>query len=254
MTSLLSLYNAGMLPRFHVPDGLAPGATVELPADAAHHATRVLRLGDGDPVMLFDGRGGEWFARLARSGPVVKAVLERFEDEDRAPQVRFTLVQGLPDAADKMDWIIQKATELGVAAIQPVAAKRSVVKLSGERMERRCRHWQQVAVSACEQCGMNRVPAVAPLLDLPQYLGLAASHNDTRLFLAPGAERTLQSLPRPEGAVTLLIGPEGGFEEGEARAIAAAGFMPVSLGPRVLRTETAGIAAMSAMLALWGDF
>jgi 16S rRNA (uracil1498-N3)-methyltransferase len=242
-----------MLPRFHVPDGLAPGATVELPPEAAHHAMRVLRLGDGDPVIVFDGRGGEWFARLARSGPSLRAVLETFEPADRAPPLRLTLVQSLP-AADKMDWIVQKATELGVAAIRPVAAKRSVVRLSGERMERRCRHWQQVAISACEQCGLNRIPVVAPLLDLPQYLGMEAPHNDVRLFLAPGAERNLKELARPEGAATLLIGPEGGFEEGEARAIAAAGFKPVSLGPRVLRTETAGIAAMSAMLALWGDF
>ncbi|HEX8962089.1 MAG TPA: 16S rRNA (uracil(1498)-N(3))-methyltransferase [Rhodocyclaceae bacterium] len=242
-----------MLPRFHVPDGLAPGATIELPADAAHHATRVLRLGEGDPVTVFDGRGGEWFARLARSGPAVKAVLEGFHAEDRTPPLRITLVQGLPNAADKMDWIVQKATELGVAAIQPVAARRSVVKLSGDRMERRCRHWQQVAVAACEQCGLNRVPAVAPLLDLAHYLG-AAPHDDVRLFLAPGAEHRLQGLARPEAAATLLVGPEGGFEEGEARAIAAAGFLPVSLGPRVLRTETAGIAAMSAMLAWWGDF
>ncbi len=236
-----------------MPDGLAPGATVELPAEAAHHAMRVLRLNEGDPVMLFDGRGGEWFARLVRSGPAVRAVLETFTPADRAPALAVTLVQALP-AADKMDWIVQKATELGVAAIQPVAAKRSVVRLSGERMERRGRHWQQIAVAACEQCGMNRVPAMAPLLDLPQYLATTAPHNDIRLFLAPDAERSLKDMSPPQGAATLLIGPEGGFEEGEARAIAAAGFVPVSLGPRVLRTETAGIAAISAMLALWGDF
>jgi 16S rRNA (uracil1498-N3)-methyltransferase len=242
-----------MLPRFHVPDGLAPGATVELPAEAAHHAIRVLRLGDGDPVILFDGRGGEWFARLVRSGPAMRAMLETFDAADWAPPLGITLVQALP-AADKMDWIVQKATELGVATIQPVAARRSVVKLSGERMERRCRHWQQIAVAACEQCGMNRIPVVAPLLDLPQYLGMTAPHNDIRLLMAPGAERRLLEMVRPEGGATLLIGPEGGFEEGEARAIAAAGFEPVSLGPRVLRTETAGIAAISAMLALWGDF
>ena len=242
-----------MLPRFHVPDGLAPGATVELPAEAAHHAMRVLRLNEGDPVTLFDGRGGEWFARLVRSGPSMRAALETFAPADHAPPLAITLVQALP-AADKMDWIVQKATELGVAAIQPVAAKRSVIRLSGERMERRCRHWQQIAIAACEQCGMNRIPVVAQLLDLPQYLAMTAPHNDVRLFLAPGAERGLRDIAKPEGTATLLIGPEGGFEEGEARAIAAAGFTPVSLGPRVLRTETAGIAAISAMLALWGDF
>jgi 16S rRNA (uracil1498-N3)-methyltransferase len=214
---------------------------------------RVLRLDEGDRVILFDGRGGEWFARLLRSGPSLRASLQEFTPADRASPIPITLVQGLP-AADKMDWIVQKATELGVAAVQPVAVKRSVIKLSGERMERRCRHWQQVAVAACEQCGLNRVPAVAPLLDLPQYLGLAAAQNDRRLFLAPGAESGLREMERPAGPTTLLVGPEGGFEEGEARAILAAGFTPVSLGPRVLRTETAGIAAISAMLALWGDF
>ncbi len=242
-----------MLPRFHVTQGLAPGATVELPAEAAHHAMRVLRLGDGDRVTLFDGRGGEWCAQLVRSGPSLRATLQDFTPADRAPPLSITLAQGLP-AADKMDWIVQKATELGVAAMQPVAAKRSVVRLSGERMERRCRHWQQVAVAACEQCGLNRVPAVASLLALPQYLGLTAPPHDLPLFLAPEAERSLSGMAKPAGAATLLVGPEGGFEEGEMRAILAAGFQSVSLGPRVLRTETAGIAAISAMLALWGDF
>ncbi len=242
-----------MLPRFHVPQGVAPGATIELPAEAAHHAVRVLRLGEGEPITLFDGQGGEWFARLVRSGSAMNARIEGFVDEDRAPPLRVTLAQGLPNAADKMDWIVQKMTELGVAAIQPVAARRSVIKLSGERMERRRSHWQQIAISACEQCGLNRLPAVAPLLDLPHYLGSAAT-DDVRLFLAPGAERRLKDLPRPTGGITLLAGPEGGFEDGEVRAIEAAGFTPVSLGPRVLRTETAGIAAISAMLALWGDF
>lgn len=242
-----------MLPRFHVPEGLAPGATVDLPDEAAHHAARVLRLGDGDPVILFDGRGGEWFARLQRAGNAMRAALESFAAEDRAAALGITLVQALP-AADKMDWIVQKATELGVAAIQPVAARRSVVRLSGERMERRGRHWQQVAVAACEQCGLNRVPTVAPLLDLPQYLGMPAPDNDTRLFLSPEAAGRLADMAPPPGPLILLVGPEGGFEEGEVRAIAAAGFRPMRLGPRVLRTETAGIAAISAMLALWGDF
>ncbi|MDD5250129.1 MAG: 16S rRNA (uracil(1498)-N(3))-methyltransferase [Rhodocyclaceae bacterium] len=242
-----------MLPRFLVPAGLAPGATVDLPTEAAHHALRVLRLDDGDAVTLFDGRGGEWFARLVRSGPSLRAVLAAFDADDRAPPLAVTLVQGLP-AADKMDWIVQKATELGVTAIRPVAAKRSVVKLSGERMERRIHHWQQVAVAACEQCGLNRLPTVAPLLDLPQYLGLAAPQNGLRLWLAPGAAHGLREMTKPAGPVTLLIGPEGGFEEGEARAIQAAGFAPLSLGPRVLRTETAGVAALAAMMAWWGDF
>lgn len=242
-----------MLPRFFVPDGLAPGASVDLPAEAAHHAVRVLRLGEGDAVTLFDGRGGEWRARLLRAGPAVRAALEEFDAQDREPPLRVTLAQGLP-AADKMDWVVQKCAELGVAAIVPVTMRRSVVRLSGERMARRIHHWQQVAVAACEQCGRNRVPTVAPLLDLPQYLALAAQENDDRFVLAPGAESGLRELARPAGAVTLLVGPEGGFEDGELHAARAAGFAPLALGPRVLRTETAGSAALAAMMALWGDF
>lgn len=242
-----------MLPRFFIPSALAPGATVDLPAEAAHHAVRVLRLGDGDEVVLFDGRGGSWRARLLRAGPAVRAVLADHDEADREPALRVTLVQGLP-AADKMDWVVQKCTELGVAAIRPVAARRSVVRLSGERMEKRVRHWQQVAVAACEQCGRNRVPEVAPLLDLPQYLAAAPQQNEHRFVLAPGGVESLRAVGGLAGPVTLLVGPEGGFEEGEMRAALAAGFAPLTLGPRVLRTETAGAAALAAMMALWGDF
>jgi 16S rRNA (uracil1498-N3)-methyltransferase len=243
-----------MLPRFFVPEGLAPGATVELPAEAAHHALKVLRLDEGDGMRLFDGRGGEWFARLHKAGRAARAVLESFDAEDRQPPLAVTLVQCLPSAADKMDWVVQKSVELGVAEIRPVIARRSVVRLSGERMERRVQHWRNVAVAACEQCGRNRVPEVARLLDLPQSLGEAAEDNELRLILAPGAEAGLGAIGRPDGPVRLLVGPEGGFEDGELAAARAAGYRPVALGPRVLRTETAGAAAIAAMMALWGDF
>jgi 16S rRNA (uracil1498-N3)-methyltransferase len=242
-----------MIPRFHCPFPLAPGATVDLPPEAAHHATKVLRMSDGDGVILFDGRGGEWFGSLRRVGRTMAVALESFDDTDREPPLSITLAQGLP-AADKMDWIMQKAVELGVARIAPVACRRSVIRLSGERMERRVAHWQAVAIAACEQCRRNRVPEVASLVDLPQFLGECAGDNGQRLVLAPEAGTRLAALPKPSGALTLLIGPEGGFEEGELAAAAAAGFRPVSLGPRVLRTETAGLAALAAMMALWGDF
>lgn len=242
-----------MAPRFHCPFPLAPGATVDLPPEAAHHATKVLRMDEGDEVVLFDGRGGEWTGRLRRVGKAMAVALESFDDADREPPVSITLAQGLP-AADKMDWIAQKSVELGVARIVPVACRRSVIRLSGERMERRVAHWQAVAVAACEQCRRNRVPEVAPLVDLPQFLGNAAGENGVRLILAPEAETRLAALPKPAGPVTLLIGPEGGFEDGELAAAASAGFRAVSLGPRVLRTETAGLAALAAMMALWGDF
>ena len=242
-----------MQPRFHCPFPLAPGAVVDLPDEAAHHAMKVLRLVEGDPVVLFDGRGGQWRARLAPAGKRARAVLEEFDDGEREAPVSITLAQGLP-AADKMDLIVQKGVELGVSRFVPLAARRSVVRLSGERMERRVAHWQAVAVSACEQCGRNRVPTVAPLLDLPQFLGTGLKDNGIRLLLSPTATVCLSHLPRPTGPVTLLVGPEGGFEEGELLAAAAAGYQPVALGPRVLRTETAGMAAVAAMLALWGDF
>jgi 16S rRNA (uracil1498-N3)-methyltransferase len=242
-----------MIARFHCPFPLAPGARVELPAEAAHHAVRVLRLGPGDPVVLFDGRGGEWRARLERAGKAVLGILEEFTAVDRESPLAVTLAQALP-AADKMDWIVQKGVELGVSAVRPLVARRSVVRLSGERMERRVAHWQAVAVAACEQCGRNRLPEVASLADLAHYLGEAPAAGELRLVLAPDGEPRLSELPRPAGPVTLLVGPEGGFEEGELAAIRWAGFLPVRLGARVLRTETAGLAALAAMQALWGDY
>lgn len=243
-----------MITRIHCPQGLAPGASVALPAVAAHHVARVLRLREGDPLVLFDGRGGEWTAAIAHiRKDEVHAALGSFDGADREPPLDVTLVQAVP-AADKMDWIVQKCTELGVAAIRPVAAKRSVIRLSGERMERRVRHWCGVAVAACEQCGRNRVPAVAPIVDLPQYLASLPEDNGMRLLLAPEAGRRVAELRPPAGPVTLLAGPEGGFDGDELLAAASVGFQAVTLGPRVLRTETAGLAAVAAMMALWGDF
>jgi 16S rRNA (uracil1498-N3)-methyltransferase len=242
-----------MIPRFYCPQPLAPGATVDLPPEAAHHATKVLRMNEGEGVILFDGRGGEWFGRLRRVGKTMAVALESFDGADRESPLLITLAQGLP-AADKMDWIMQKAVELGVAVIRPVTCRRSVIRLSGERMERRVAHWQAVAIAACEQCRRNVVPKVAPLVDLPQFLGASAGDNGLRLILAPEAGVRLAALPRPAGPVMLLVGPEGGFEDGELAAAATAGFQAVSLGPRVLRTETAGLAALAAMMALWGDF
>lgn len=242
-----------MIPRFFCPFPLHPGATVELAADAAHHALKVLRVGAGDTAILFDGRGGQWRATLNPAGKGLRATLEEFDDADCESPLALTLVQGLP-SGDKMDLVVQKAVEMGVRRIQPVAAKRSVVKLSGERAERRVEHWRNIAIAACEQSGRNRVPAVAPILDLPQYLGIAAQENALRFVCAPGVAVRLRDLPAPEGPVSLLVGPEGGLEEGELLAARAAGFRAVALGPRVLRTETAGLGAVAAMMALWGDW
>ena len=221
--------------------------------EAAHHALRVLRLRRGDEVILFDGSGGEWPGRLCGEGRGLQVELGEWRSVEREAALAVTLAQALP-GADKMDWVVQKAVELGVARIQPLAAQRSVVRLAGERAEKRRAHWQQVTIAACEQCGRNRMPLLAPLLPLPDYLVQAGEPGGLRLLLAPQGGRQLSALPRPTGPVTLLVGPEGGFDEGEEQAARLAGFQPVTLGPRVLRAETAGLAAIAAAMALWGDF
>lgn len=241
-----------MPPRFYCPTPLNPGAVIDLPEQVAHHAVRVLRMKEGDELVLFDGNGGDWTARIVRLKPVPQVTLETFDPRDAESPLLITLVQGLP-SGDKMDWVVQKAVELGVACIQPVAAKRSVVRLSGEKAEKRARHWLSVAESAAEQCGRTRVPAVADVLDLPQYLAKPRLDNELRLILAPGAEVRLRDMPMPSGPVTLMVGPEGGFEDAELQMAITAGFKPMGLGPRVLRTETAGLAAIAAVMALWGD-
>jgi len=243
-----------MIPRFHCPLPLAPGALVALPQKAAHHALKALRMKNGDPLVLFDGNGGEWRATLkVGAGRTAYALLGEFSAIERESPLSLTLAQGLP-AGDKMDWIVEKCVELGVAAIQPIAARRSVMRLSAERMARRVAHWNAIAVAACEQCGRNRVPVIAEVLDLPQYLAQAAGQNAFRLLLSPQHGGSLQSLARPATPVIAFIGPEGGWDEEEVKAMRVAGCVALRLGPRVLRTETAGAALLAAMQAVWGDF
>lgn len=242
-----------MIPRFHCPFPLAPGAHVELPEQAAHHAMKVLRMQAGDNVILFDGRGGEWLAEIVGAGRTARAALREFIDRDCESPLEITLVQALP-SGDKMDWVVEKCVELGVTTLQPVAAKRSVIRLSAERMARRVAHWNGIASAACEQCGRNRVPIVAPVLDLPQYLATARAQNARRLLLAPEGNTSLHALGKPQEPVIIMVGPEGGWEEGEMQAAQVAGFQALKLGPRVLRTETAGAAVLAALQAVWGDF
>ncbi|MCX8145146.1 MAG: 16S rRNA (uracil(1498)-N(3))-methyltransferase [Azovibrio sp.] len=241
-------------PRFFCAEPLSPGTRFELPEAVARHATRVLRLPAGARITLFDGRGGEYPAQIIDISPArVSVSVQARQDVERESPLRLTLVQAL-QAADKMDYTIQKAVELGVSAIQPVASRRSVVKLAGERQHKREAHWQAVAIAACEQCGRNRVPPVAPVAPLDRWLaGAGPALAGLKLMLAPGAEHSLERLS-PATQVTLLVGAEGGLEPGEAQAAAAQGFIPVRLGPRILRTETAGLAALAAIQTLWGDF
>lgn len=240
------------LPRFYCREALAPGAHVELPEPVARHAVRVLRLPPGAPMVLFDGRGGEYPAHIERiERDRVFAELAEWREVERESPLAVTLVQSL-QAGDKMDFTIQKAVELGVRDIVPVESRRSVLKLAGERAAKRGAHWQGVAAAACEQCGRNQVPLVAPLERLDHWLARPAGHA-LRLMLAPDASQSLTDLP-PASSVQLLIGAEGGLDPQEVTAARHAGFQAVRLGPRVLRTETAGLAALAALQALWGDF
>ena len=242
-----------MPPRLFCPEPLAAGQVVALPNQAAHHAGRVLRLAIGDEVVLFDGRGGEHAGRITALGREVRVVLVRHDAVEREAPLRITLAQALV-ANEKMDWVVQKAVELGVAAIVPLATERSVVRLAGDRAARRVEHLRQVAVAACEQCGRNRVPPVAELARLPDFLAAQAASAAVRLTFDPGAGQRLSTLDLAGREVLLLIGPEGGLSGNETAAAQAAGFLPVALGPRVLRTETAGLAGIAAILARWGDF
>lgn len=237
-------------PRLYVEAGLAEGSRTELSAEASHHAARVLRLREGEPLVLFDGRGGEYEARIAALGKkrVVVEVGAHRAVERESP-LALTLVQGL-SSRERMDFTVQKAVELGVAAIQPVAAERSVAQLSGERAEARRRHWQRIAIAACEQCGRNRIPEVRPALALARY---AAPRQALKVLLAPESPGRLRDLPCAT-SIVLAVGPEAGWSETDSRLLAAADFLPVRLGPRTLRTETAALAALAALSALRGDY
>lgn len=249
------MQNSKSLTRLYFPGEIAAHGRCVLAPEQAHHVVRVLRLKAGDSVILFDGRGGEYAAvitALAKAG-VTLNVAER-AGVDRESPLAVTLAQAI-SSADRMDYTIQKAVELGVMRIQPLESSRSIVRLDPVRAAKRGAHWQAVAVAACEQCGRNRVPEVAPVLPLPAWLGRAAAQAGVpRLLLSPRAQANLRDLPPPPREVLLLAGPEGGLSPHEQDDAQSAGFTPVKLGPRVLRTETAAVAALAAMQVLWGDF
>lgn len=240
------------VPRLFTDAALRAGGNVLLPEDAAHHAVHVLRLRVGDDLALFNGRGGEYAGRVAAMDRLKVSIdILTHRPVERESPLALTLVQGV-SSGERMDFTVQKATELGVAAFQPVLAARSAGRLSGERAELKRAHWRRVAVSACEQCGRNRVPEVHPVQALVHYCR-AAPLAGTRLLLSPGSEISLRCA-RLDGAVALATGPEAGFTAEEEALLAAAGFVPVRLGPRVLRTETAALAALAALNVLAGDF
>ena len=239
-----------MVPRFHLDAPLRAGGVCTLSEDAAHHAVHVLRLREGDEVTLFNGRGGEFAARIASMQRLrISIDLLQHRAIERESPLRITLVQGV-SAGERMDSTVRKAVELGVAEVQPVLAARSVARPKGDRAENRRSHWQKIVISACEQCGRNRVPEVQALVSLDDY---QPASGTTKILLSPASELPLSKLAPAENPIVLAAGPEAGFTEEEEARLVQAGFVPASLGPRVLRTETAAVAALAALNALRGD-
>ena len=229
---------------------LAIGENIELPKDAARHIM-VLRLSAGDPLTLFNGLGGEYQARITRIDrkQVVAEIVSHSSREAELPY-RITLAQGIPEAT-KMDWIVEKAVELGVSDIIPLAAQRSVVRLDNDRAEKRLSRWQAIAISAAQQCGRNRLPHIASPVGTGEYL--RQTTPSPRILFSPRATETLSEWARHQKPqnITLLIGPEGGFSPEEETMAEQQGVTFLSMGPRILRTETAGLAAVAAINALW---
>jgi 16S rRNA (uracil1498-N3)-methyltransferase len=239
--------------RFFVDPPLETDARIALPELAAHHATRVLRLRDGDPIVVFDGRGGEYAATIAGlDRNAVRVAVGAWQDVERESPLAIALAQGI-SGAERMDLTVQKAVELGVAAIQPLRTEKSVVRLDARRTASRLAHWRRIVVSACEQCGRNRVPEVHSPLSVAELCEVTQDQRP-KWLLAPDAAVRLRDATAGLGAGLLLAaGPEAGFSEAETRSLLDAGFTPVRLGPRILRTETAALAAIAALNAIAGD-
>jgi len=249
-----------LVPRIHLDVPLEPGALIALDSERSHYLMRVLRMRPGASLQVTDGRGVRADATLVdgtASGARIRIETRGVDGGDgrsRESPLRITLAQCV-SGADKMDWTIEKACELGVAAIVPLLSRRSLVRLDAQRGQRKAQHWQRVVTAACLQCGRDVFPAIDEATPLSDWLaGLAAAPTATRLVLAPGATRRLRDLAPPSGPVVVLVGPEAGFDDRELDDATAAGLLPVALGPRVLRTETAGLAALAALQSLFGDF
>jgi 16S rRNA (uracil1498-N3)-methyltransferase len=276
-----------MTPRLFTPISLAAGATVELDPASAHHAVRVLRLGPGAAVELFDGDGHGAAATLLPGKPA-RVRVEQLLATEPQPGLRLTLAQCI-SASEKMDWTIEKAVELGVAALVPLQSRKAIVRLTAERAAKRLEHWQRLILAAAAQSGRKRLPKLEEVTDLGAWLGSGSrtsgvegdpvkgnqgkgdqvgGDQSLRIVLAPDAPRSLNRIlaaheeeagtgpsarPAKVEAVCLLCGPESGFSPAEYRSACGAGWQPASLGPRVLRTETAGLAALAVVQARWGD-
>jgi 16S rRNA (uracil1498-N3)-methyltransferase len=239
--------------RLYVPSPLIPGDVRRLDKEQSHYVSRVLRLRHGDAVVLFDGSGGEYDAVIAETARKhVNLTVGAHHADDRESPLAMWLLQGM-SRGERMDFVVQKATELGVHRITPVLTEFSVVRLDPAKAGNRVQHWQKIAQSACEQCGRNVVPRIDGPQPLGRWLEVAAPPDAERIVLDPGAARNLASLDCRGARIELLIGPEGGLSAAECGQAAAAGFVPCSFGPRTLRTETAAIAALAVLQARLGD-
>jgi 16S rRNA (uracil1498-N3)-methyltransferase len=238
--------------RFFIDAPLAAGIEIEMPRPVAHHAVRVLRLRDGAPIVLFNGTGGEFAARLGVDGALARAYVISHDPVERESPLAVTLVQSWI-ASEKLDWVVEKSVELGVNAIVLAPAQRSVVRLAGDRLQKRIEHLREVAIAACCQCGRNRIARVTASPDLPSALVSALDNGARGIMLDPAASDTLASAADNPSYV-LAVGPEGGFDEAEMAGAARLGYRAFRLGPRTLRTETAALAALAALQTTAGDF
>ncbi len=239
--------------RFFIDAPLSSGVSIELPARVAHHATRVLRLRDGEAIVVFNGTGGEFAARLSIDGQRVLAAIGAFDTVEREALLSITLVQSWI-ATDKLDWAIEKSVELGVASIVLTPARRSVVRIADDRLEKRIERLREVIVMACAQCGRNRIPPIEASATLAAALQIGRDAGACGVLLQPTAETPLTRADLIDRQAALAVGPEGGFDEGELALAQQLGYRTYRLGPRVLRTETAGPAALAALQAVAGDF
>lgn len=238
------------IPRIYTEQSLQPNASITLGPGPSQHIARALRMRVGDPLVLFDGSGGQYPATIsALDKKTVTATTGAFDEIERESGLGLHLGIAI-SRGERMDWVVQKATELGVNSISPLLSERTEVRLKGERAGKKVHHWQQVAVSACEQSGRNRIPTIEPLQTLDAWV--AEAQAQLKLVLHPVADPVVERAGAPDN-IALLVGPEGGLSAAELIAAEQAGFNPLQLGPRILRTETAPLAAIAVLQARWGD-
>lgn len=247
------------IPRFYLAQSLETGQPLTLPAELFRHAIQVLRMKTGEPLILFNGEGGEYLAELREvSKRTATAEIMAFDPVDRESGLQLTLVQSIIKP-DKMDLTIQKCTELGISHIRPMISQRSVMRMGRDKLGKKCSHWQSIAINACEQSGRTRIPAILPPVPLDEYLTTLPENDETRLMLVPGDSPNIRSLQHASADTlhtrhfSLIIGPEGGFTDDEVALCIQQGITTLSLGPRVLRAETAAMTVCALLQNYFGD-